>query len=60
LVEGETEESPEVYLGRTQGQAPDVDGAVYVKGASEQDIGRFVEVKILRADNYDLVGEVAR
>lgn len=50
----------EIYIGRTQGQAPEVDGAVYVYGASEQDIGQFVEVDITGADNYDLVGEVAR
>lgn len=60
LVEGKAEENHEVYLGRTQGQAPEVDGLVYVQGASRQDIGQFVPVRIVRADNYDLVGEVTR
>jgi len=60
LLEGKSEENPEVYFGRTQGQAPEVDGLVYVRGASMQDIGQFVEVRINGVDNYDLVGEVTR
>ena len=60
LVEGETEDCSEVYWGRTQGQAPEVDGIVYLRGGSQEDIGQFVDVTITGVDNYDLVGEVAR
>ena len=48
-----------VYLGRTMWQAPDVDGLVYVHAHSDTDLcGRFVQVKITDALEYDLVGEM--
>lgn len=47
-----------LFTGRTEGQAPEVDGIVYISGASERHIGEFVDVKITGVDNYDLVGEV--
>ena len=58
LVEGKSEETPELFTGRTEGQAPEVDGIVLMQGADEQDVGKFLEVKITHVDNYDLVGEV--
>lgn len=48
-----------LFTGRTEGQAPEVDGMVYISGASQRHIGEFVDVKITRVDNYDLVGEVS-
>ncbi len=44
-----------VLYGRTEGQAPEIDGVVYL---SETDAapGRFVEVTITDATEYDLVG----
>lgn len=59
LVEGKPEDCRELFIGRTEGQAPEVDGTVLVKGAGEQDIGQFINVKITGVENYDLVGEVA-
>ena len=47
----------EVYHGRSFADAPDVDGRVYFKSASKLVPGQFVEVKILEAMDYDLVGE---
>ena len=47
-------------MGRTQGQAPEVDGTVLLKGAGEQDIGKFLNVRITHVEDYDLYGEVAR
>jgi ribosomal protein S12 methylthiotransferase len=57
LVEGEVTEEPGMYLGRTQGQAPDIDGKVYFKGHGYQP-GDFVRVKITEGFDYDLMGEV--
>lgn len=48
-----------IYLGRTMWQAPEVDGLVYVHAQSDDDLcGRFVQVKITDALEYDLVGEM--
>jgi len=60
LVEGKSEDSQELYTGRTQGQAPEVDGMVLIKGAGEQDIGEILNVRITHVEEYDLFGEVAR
>jgi len=50
----------EVYLGRSQADAPEVDGMVYVKSMpSMQKLknGEFVKVNITDTLEYDLVGE---
>lgn len=47
----------EVYHGRSYADAPDVDGRVYFKSASQVLPGQFVTVKITEAMDYDLVGE---
>ena len=47
----------EVYLGRSYADAPDVDGKVYFKSRIKIAIGDFVNVKITKALDYDLVGE---
>lgn len=47
------------YLGRSEGDAPEIDGSVYVNTSHDLKTGEFVRVKILEADSYDLVGEVA-
>ncbi|HHY09962.1 MAG TPA: 30S ribosomal protein S12 methylthiotransferase RimO [Firmicutes bacterium] len=57
LLEHVSTESELVLLGRHQGQAPDVDGCVYV-GRGSLEPGRIVPVKITEAHPYDLVGEV--
>ncbi|MFW5878617.1 MAG: 30S ribosomal protein S12 methylthiotransferase RimO [Myxococcota bacterium] len=57
LVEGSSEESELVIQGRHGGQAPEIDGLVYIE---EADVGpgRMVEVEIHSAYDYDLVGRV--
>jgi len=46
-------------LGRTQWDAPEVDGLVYVRSKKQLSPGDFVRVKITDTLEYDLVGEVA-
>lgn len=46
------------YLGRTQYDAPEVDGLVYVNSQKKLKPGDFVEVKITDTLEYDLSGEV--
>ncbi len=52
------EENPEegLYLGRTEFQAPDVDGVTLVYSGGLK-IGTFVDVKITDAFEYDIAGE---
>jgi ribosomal protein S12 methylthiotransferase len=47
------------YLARSQYDAPEVDGLVYVRSRKPLRAGDFVEVKITDTLEYDLVGEVA-
>ncbi|MCK9571727.1 MAG: MiaB/RimO family radical SAM methylthiotransferase [Candidatus Omnitrophica bacterium] len=51
------EEEHGVYLGRSQADAPEVDGLVYVHSAKKLSAGSFVKVKITDTLEYDLVGE---
>ena len=44
------------FLGRTQSDAPEVDGVVYVSGKNIK-VGEFYKVKITDTLEYDLVGE---
>jgi len=48
------------YLGRTQADAPEVDGLVYVRSDKKLTRGDFVKVKITDTLEYDLVGELAK
>ena len=45
-----------VAKGRTKGDAPEIDGAVYVASRRPLRVGDIVNVKIERADAYDLHG----
>ncbi|MFH0762713.1 MAG: MiaB/RimO family radical SAM methylthiotransferase [Candidatus Omnitrophota bacterium] len=51
------EEKQDTYLGRSQYDAPEVDGSVFVKSKKRLKPGDFVKVKITDTLEYDLVGE---
>jgi ribosomal protein S12 methylthiotransferase len=53
------EENPEkgLFIGRTQYQAPEVDGVTYIH-TDHLEIGAFAEIKITDSFEYDLVGVV--
>lgn len=53
------ETGPTVAKGRTKGDAPEIDGAVYVSSRRPLRQGEIVNVKIERADAYDLHGTAA-
>jgi ribosomal protein S12 methylthiotransferase len=57
LVEGPSTEHEFVMQGRHAGQAPEVDGNVYLSGA-EVRAGTFVQATITQSAEYDLVAEV--
>jgi ribosomal protein S12 methylthiotransferase len=58
LVEGPSEESELVFVGRHAGQAPEIDGQVFLSGGEVRP-GEMREVTITRATDFDLLGEVA-
>ncbi len=58
LVEGKTGDSNRPYVGRTERDAPEIDGQVYFSGP-ELKVGQLVNVHITDAETYDLIGEVA-
>jgi ribosomal protein S12 methylthiotransferase len=57
LVEGPSEESELVLIGRHRGQAPEIDGSVYLSGGPVAP-GEMHHVHITKATDYDLLGEV--
>jgi len=58
LIDEQQKGEPNVYLGRSEFDAPEVDGMVYVHSKEKLTSGDFVMVKITDAYEYDLVGEV--
>ena len=57
LVEGPSETEDFVFVGRHAGQAPEVDGSVYLSGGEVRP-GELHTVRITQASDYDLVGEL--
>jgi ribosomal protein S12 methylthiotransferase len=59
LVEGASEEHEFVVEGRHAGQAPGIDGKVFLSGGDASP-GEIRRVRIDQASDYDLVGELLR
>ena len=59
LCEGYDEDNF-MYYGRSYADSIDVDGKVYFAADDEVEIGSFVTVEILAADEYDLTGQTVR
>jgi len=57
LVDGLSEETDLLLEGRHEGQAPEIDGVVYVNDGTAN-AGDFVKVEITDASTYDLVGRI--
>jgi ribosomal protein S12 methylthiotransferase len=58
LVEGESDESELLLVGRHAGQAPEVDGRVHlINGAAQP--GEIHRVRITHSADYDLVGDLS-
>ena len=64
LAEGESEETPLLWEGRTQFHAPEIDGKVYINEYEELgsgarlEAGRFYRAEITEAHDYDLVARI--
>ncbi len=58
FVEGRVADEPNVWLGRTYRDAPDIDGYLFWESELDFESGRFVEAVITGAHEYDLTGEL--
>lgn len=56
IVDGPSEESELVTVVRSQAEAPEIDGVIYV-GNAHPPAGEFIKVRLIEAADYDLVGE---
>lgn len=57
IIEEPVDDLNALWIGRFYGQAPEVDGVVYLSGY-ETEMGNCVPVKIEKVKNYDLIGLV--
>lgn len=48
----------ECYFGRTEMDAPDIDGKVFFTSADKLNMGDYVKIRITETLDYDLIGEV--
>ena len=58
VVTEDYEPRKKLYCGRSAVDAPDIDGRVYYKSERPLSLGDFVNVKIEKASDYDLLGSV--
>jgi ribosomal protein S12 methylthiotransferase len=61
LAEGESEETPLLWEGRTQFHAPEIDGKLYINDFGELatlEAGRFYRAQITEAHDYDVVARI--
>jgi ribosomal protein S12 methylthiotransferase len=58
LVDGPSEDPAFPFEGRTAGQAPEIDGVVYLKDRGLTP-GKFARIRIVEVEGYELVGERA-
>jgi ribosomal protein S12 methylthiotransferase len=65
LAEGESQETPLLWEGRTQYHAPEIDGKVYINDFAELgsngatlESGRFYKAQITEAHEYDVVARI--
>jgi ribosomal protein S12 methylthiotransferase len=59
LVDGPSEDPAFHWEGRTAGQAPEIDGVVYLRGRRDFSPGHFARARIVEVEGYELVGERA-
>lgn len=52
------DDKKQLFVGRSEFQAPDIDGKIYFKADICPLIGEFYDVTIVNTDNYDLIGEL--
>jgi ribosomal protein S12 methylthiotransferase len=59
LIDEKSKEGNDYFVGRSQAEAPEVDGVILVKGNSLK-IGKFAKVRIIDYQDYDLVAKIVK
>ncbi len=57
ILEGSSDIEGYNYIGRSERQAPDIDGITYVRSAANRAVGDIVTCTIKAADEYDIFAE---
>ena len=58
MVEGRLTEEEYTYAARTEADAPDVDGYIFIHSERELMTGDIVRARVTHAEDYDLLGEL--
>lgn len=58
IIEGYSEEDKNLAYGRFYGQAPEIDGNIFIENVKNIPVGEFVRVKITQGFAYEIVGEL--
>ena len=58
IVEGFDEENPQLAVGRSYHEAPDIDGNIFIENAGDVQVGDMVRVRILQGFTYEMVAEL--
>jgi len=58
IVDGASFDYEGLWEGRTRGDSPEIDGAVYFKPKSKTKLGDIIKIKITHSENYALMGEI--
>lgn len=57
-VEGTHSDQPNLWVCRSEGEAPDIDPVILVGANEEMAPGKLIKVKITHLEDYDLIGEI--
>lgn len=58
IIEGFMEEEPDKAIARSQHEAPDIDGTIFIENAEGLEIGQMVRVRIVQGFTYEMVAEL--
>ena len=58
MVEGRLTGEEDTYAARTEADAPDVDGYIFIHSERELLTGEIVRARVTAAEDYDLIGEI--
>ena len=56
LVEAQHPEESSILIGRSERLAPEIDGDILIKDASQEDIGKFIKIRYIEQLDYDMLG----
>ena len=57
LIDEVSQKNKKILIGRSCSEAPEIDGNISVLNGNQQDIGKWIDVKINKAYPYNLLGE---